>query len=239
MKILVVESSSAVLSLAVFEAERLLLEMTLDYQKTHSEKLIPLIHEGLTQLKLKPAELDVFAASIGPGSFTGLRIGVTTVKAMGQALDKPVVGVSTLEALAYNLPWAAQPICPLIDAQREAVYYGQYQWQRGQLQTLAEAQVQEIGPLIEQWKAQAQEIWFLGDGTEKFRERLEKDLSGLALFPPLDLIIPRAASVGRLAYEKIRRGEAQRPEALLPIYMRKSQAENQYEARLRKEQSHE
>ena len=237
MKILAIDSSSTAASVAVMEDDKLLVELVVNYQRTHSEKLIPMIEETLKHCGLKAKDVDVFAASIGPGSFTGLRIGVTTLKVMAQALNKPVVGISTLEALAFNLPYCDGILCPIIDAQREMVYSCLYEWRGDQLEALQEPVVISINELLEELKVQGKRVVFLGDAVDKFKQDITAVLKEQATFPPSAWTIVRAASIGALALKRIEEGQLIAPEELLPIYMRKSQAENQYEERMKGRES--
>lgn len=128
MKILALDTSALVAAVAVMEDDRLLAEYMLNHRKTHSQQLVAMIREVLASLELAPKDIDVFAASTGPGSFTGLRIGVTTVKAMAYATGKPVVSVPTLDAIAYNIPMNSFTICPVMDARNNQVYTALYDW---------------------------------------------------------------------------------------------------------------
>ncbi|SNS47544.1 tRNA threonylcarbamoyladenosine biosynthesis protein TsaB [Anaerovirgula multivorans] len=233
MKILALDTSSIVATAAVMDDEKLMGEYILNHKKTHSQKLMPILEEILESCELSPKEIDLFGVALGPGSFTGLRIGLATIKAMAQALDKPVVGVSTLEGLAFNLVYCKALICPIIDAQRNLVYTGTYQWQQMQLQKVMEEEVVPIEELIATLKDRSQEIVFVGDALEKFQGLIQEEMKGLAMFPPSIVRMPRASSIGELARRKAERGEVYKASEILPIYMRKSQAEKQWEERMK------
>ena len=126
MKILGLDSSGLVASVAVVEDDRLLAEYTTDYKKTHSQTLLPMLDELKKMIELDCSTLDAIAISSGPGSFTGLRIGSATAKGLGLALKKPLVEVPTLEGLAWNLWGASEIVCPVMDARRNQVYTGAY-----------------------------------------------------------------------------------------------------------------
>ncbi|AOY75730.1 tRNA (adenosine(37)-N6)-threonylcarbamoyltransferase complex dimerization subunit type 1 TsaB [Clostridium formicaceticum] len=232
MKILALDTSSIVATVAVLDDEKLMGEYILNHKKTHSQKLMPMMEEVLKSCELSPKEIDVFAVSLGPGSFTGLRIGLATIKAMAQALDKPVVGVSTLEGLAFNLVHCEALICPIIDAQRDLVYTGGYQWKQG-FSKVVEEEVIAIEQLLMNLKSRKEKVIFLGDALEKFRELIIRELGDLAIFPPKTLTMPRASSIGELARRKVQNGELRKASEILPVYMRKSQAEKQWEERNR------
>lgn len=233
MKILALDTSSIVATAAVMDGEKLMGEYILNHKKTHSQKLMPMLQEILESCELSPKEIDVFAVTLGPGSFTGLRIGLATIKAMAQALDRPVVGVSTLESLAFNLVYCKGLICPIIDAQRDLVYTGTYQWQQMQLSKVMEEKVISINELIAALKDRKEEVLFVGDALEKFRDLIQEEMKELAVFPPAIVRMPRASSVGELARRKAEMGEMAKASEILPIYMRKSQAEKQWEERMK------
>ena len=126
MKILALDSSGLTASVAVIEDENLMGEYTMNYKKTHSQTLLPMIHDMLEMADVSVKELDAIAIASGPGSFTGLRIGAATAKGLGGALSIPLIAVPTLEGLAYNLAGAEALVCPIMDARRQQAYYGIY-----------------------------------------------------------------------------------------------------------------
>lgn len=233
MKILALDTSSVVATVAVLEDEKLVGEYTLNHKLTHSQKLIPMIEELMKSCELKPKDIDIFVVSLGPGSFTGLRIGAATIKAMAQALGKPVVGIPTLEALANNLLYSGELICPIIDAQKNLVYSAVYSWQHSEFVELHKQEVYEIEELIKHLQGLGKKIIFVGDAVEKHREEILSGLGEYAIIPPMAVRMPKAASIGLLALKKAKAGEIKGAGDLVPIYMRKSQAENQYEDKLR------
>ncbi len=230
MKLLALDTSSITATVALLDDEKLMGEYTLNHKKNHSQKLMPMIEELLNSCSTKPKEIDVFAVSLGPGSFTGLRIGIATMTAMAQALDKEVVGVSTLEALAYNLFNIKGLICPIIDAQRDLVYTALYRWTDGDMDELMKQQVIDIHSLIGILKEKSEKIFFIGDALEKFGGNLKADLAQQFAVPPPRLLIPSASSVAEVAKIKIRENITM---DIAPIYMRKSEAEVQYEKRMK------
>ena len=232
MNILVLDTYSIVASVAIGDEQKLIAEYTINHKKTHSQKLLPMIDEILKSCDLKPKDIDVFGVSLGPGSFTGLRIGLTTVKVMAQALDKPVVGVSSLEGLAHNVPYFDGLICPIIDAQRESVYSAIYSWDEGELKIVMEQDVFEVTDLIEHIKNLNQRVIFIGDGVERFKASTIESLPNISSFPSSNLLLPRAGSILEVVRKKAEKGLLEQAHEVLPIYMRKSQAERQYEARM-------
>ena len=147
MKILALDSSGIVASVAVVEDDTLLAEYTVNYKKTHSQTLLPMLDEIVKMTELELESVDAIAVAAGPGSFTGLRIGSATAKGLGLAMKKPLVAVPTVDALAYNLYDAQGLICPIMDARRKQVYTGIYRFEEHQLMTLKE-----------QWAAPIEEL---------------------------------------------------------------------------------
>lgn len=229
MKLLALDTSSKIATIALLDNDELMGEYTLNHKKSHSEKLMPMIEELLNSCNIKAKEIDVFAVSLGPGSFTGLRIGIATMATMAQALDKKIVGVPTLEALAYNLFNIKSLICPIIDGQRNLVYTGLYQWIDGNMVEIMEQQIIDIDELINILKEE-EEIFFTGDGLERFSKKLQDGLGDQFAIPPSKLLIPSAASLAEVAKIKI---EKNIKLDISPIYMRKSEAEVQYEKRMK------
>ena len=129
MKILAIDSSGLVASVAVVEDETLLAEFTIDYKKTHSQTLLPMLDQMAKMIELDLNSIDAIAVAGGPGSFTGLRIGSATAKGLGLALDKPLLHIPTVDALAYNLYGVETLICPIMDARRNQVYTGVYRFE--------------------------------------------------------------------------------------------------------------
>ncbi len=230
MKLLAIDTSSLTAAVALLDGDKLIGEYTLNHKMNHSQKLMPMIKELLNSCDTKPKEIDVFAVSLGPGSFTGLRIGIATMTAMAQALDKNVVGVPTLEALAYNLFNIKGLICPVIDAQKDLVYTALYQWTDGNMVEVMEQQVIRIDELISILKRESGKIFFIGDALERFGSNLKDGLGQQFAVPPFKFLIPSASSVAELARIKI---EKSIKTDIAPIYMRKSEAEVQYEKKMR------
>jgi len=230
MKLLALDTSSMTATVALLDDDKLIGEYTLNHKKSHSQKLIPMIDELIKSCDLTPKDIDVFAVSLGPGSFTGLRIGIATITAMAQALDKTVVGVPTLEALAFNLFNCEGLICPIIDAQRDSVYTGVYQCMDGNMVEVVEPQMIHIDDLISILKEEDEKVFFVGDALEKFYDILKERLREQFNVPPKRFLIPSASSVGEVARIKLKQGITS---DIIPIYMRKSAAEVQYDERMK------
>jgi len=230
MKLLALDTSSMTATVALLDDDKLIGEYTLNHKKSHSQKLIPMINELIKSCDLTPKDIDVFAVSLGPGSFTGLRIGIATMTAMAQALHKMVVGVPTLEALAFNLFNSEGLVCPIIDAQRDLVYTGVYKFIDGNMVEVVGPQMLHIDELISILREKDERVIFVGDALDKFYDILKENMGEHFNVPPKKFLIPSASSVGEVARIKIEQGITS---DITPIYMRKSAAEDQYEERMR------
>lgn len=153
MKILALDSSGMAASVAVVEDENMLAEYTVNYKKTHSQTLLPMLDAAVQMVQLKLDTIDAIAVASGPGSFTGLRIGSATAKGLGLALDKPIIGVPTTQAMAYNLFGAGGVVCPIMDARRNQVYTGIYGFKNGHLEILEDQMAADIYQVIEKLNA--------------------------------------------------------------------------------------
>ena len=172
MRVLAIDTSSNVATVAVMEDELLLGEYILNHKKTHSQKIMTMIEQILSELELTVQDIDIFAAAIGPGSFTGLRIGVATVKALAHATGKPVVSVGTLETLAYNVPYAEHIIVPIMDARRDNVFTASYIWDEG-FKEIGEPEAISIDECLESCGEFLDTI-FVGDGVKRKSESLRQ-----------------------------------------------------------------
>ena len=237
MKILGIESAALTASVALVTDGILTAEYTVTDKKTHSQTLLPMLDELKRSLGLELETLDAIAISAGPGSFTGLRIGAATAKGLGLVLQKPLVAVSTLEALAYNLAGSNSLLCPVMDARRSQVYNGLYRRKAtedgdfssgGLLETVAAPRAVSAEALVEELNARGEAVIFVGDGIPV--------LSRLAatLTVPYSVAAPnnsraRAASVAALGEIYAAAGKTVSAEAFAPEYLRKSQAERERE----------
>lgn len=201
MKILALDSSGIVASVAVVEDQNLLAEYTVNYKKTHSQTLLPMLDEISKMTELDLESLDAVAVAAGPGSFTGLRIGSATAKGLGLALKKPLVSIPTLEGLAYNLYDTKGLICPLMDARRNQVYTGVYRFADHRLQTVEEQRAADILEILECINQLGEPVTFLGDGVPVFRDAIGRTVKVPFSFAPAHLNKQRAAAVAALACE--------------------------------------
>lgn len=231
MKILAVDASGQVASVAIISDNRILAEYSVDYQKTHSQTLLPMIDEVLQMTETGRETLDVIAVSEGPGSFTGLRIGIATVKGLAAALQIPVVGIPTLEMLAANFMGNQELICPMMDARRNQVYTGIYGFCKDQLQTVLPQRVCAVEEIITELNAMGQEVILLGDGADAYCEQLKQQLTCPHRFAPAHRNRQRAGSLAILAQRKAENHETQNGAELVPEYLRLSQAERERKER--------
>ncbi len=233
MRILALDSSGLVASVAVLENGMLLAEYTVNYKKTHSETLLPMIDEVMRMLETDVAEIDAIAIAKGPGSFTGLRIGAATAKGLGLALKKPLVPVPTVDALACNLMGLTNDvIVPMMDARRQQVYTGIYRFENGSLKILHEQWPAAVEELTEILNAMQEPVTVLGDGVPVYRSLLEKQLRVPFTEAPAHQNRQRAASVAMLGMQYLKDGNTVSAEDFVPEYLRLSQAERE---RLEKE----
>jgi tRNA threonylcarbamoyladenosine biosynthesis protein TsaB len=239
MLILALETSTLTGSVALVDAvlpagesgpkTRVIGEILLNLQSTHSERLMPSIHHLLEDASLKIGEIQGIALGLGPGSFTGLRIAVSTVKGLAYALRIPAVGVSTLEALAYNVPFASSSICPVLDARKKEVYAALFRPNdAGRIDRASEDWVISPEELCRRITAKT---LFLGNGAEVYEEILQSRVGPRASFAPPELSLPRALNVARLSLPKFQMGETLDLFSFTPIYIRRSEAEIHYEAK--------
>ena len=233
MKILSVETSAGVASAAITIGERLVCEVTVNNKKTHSQTLMPIIDSILKQAETEISDIDLFAVANGPGSFTGLRIGVSAVKGLAHALNKPVIGISSLTAMAYNLPFCEYIISPIMDARREQVYNAVYQWQSGELTELKAPRALGIDELCKELLNNDKPIVFLGDGVPVYKATIKEILKDKALFAPSCASLPKASTLAVPAKKLFEAGKQLNCFELTPVYLRKSQAEREAEEKER------
>ena len=209
MKIIAIDSSGLVASVAIVEDEEVIAEYNVQYKKTHSQTLLPMLDELKRMVDLDLQSVDAIAIASGPGSFTGLRIGSATAKGLGLALEIPIIEIPTLDGLACNLYGTDKVVCPIMDARRNQV--------------------------AEKCNEQQKEIIFLGDGVPVFAEQLKNLMKVPYSFAPAHMNRQRAASFAFLAFEKLRKGEVVPAADHAPEYLRLSQAEREKAAKREKQ----
>lgn len=226
MKVLGIDTSSDVATVALIDDDKLIAEYTLNFKKTHSERLMPMIEEMLSACGCDVSEVDLFAVAVGPGSFTGLRIGIATAKGLAHATGKKVVPVGTLDALAFNLPMCEHLIVPIMDARRSQVYTGTYIWDEEGFREIEEPRAVSIDECLDDC-GNFLDVVFVGDGVPVHKEYIISKLGEHARFAPAGSNLQRAASVASLGLMKS--DDAVSCHKIVPYYIRKSQAEREYE----------
>ena len=215
MKILALDTATQSCSVAVTDEGSLSAELSIVKSQTHSKHLMELIHSVLEIAGFHPGDLDGLAVTIGPGSFTGLRIGISTVKGLAYALARPVVGISTLEALAWQCGQTSYLICPLLDARKGEVYGATYRFNKGQL-------IQKTGPRAMVPEAVVEDIKspcvFIGTGARLYRQDIVAVAKGLAHFVPEGQNMIRASSVAFLSMPRFEANDTDEVGGLVPHY---------------------
>lgn len=235
MKILAIDSSSLVASVAIVEDDILVAEYTINYKKTHSQTLLPMIDEICKITDYRLEDIDAIAVSAGPGSFTGLRIGSATAKGLGLALKKPLIHIPTVEAMAYNFYDTDKYIVPIMDARRNQVYTGIYLNKEGSVEEILPQCIISIEELINQINEIGQPVIFLGDGVPVFRKKIEESVREKALFAPAGINRQRAAAVAELGKKYFQQGKIETAARHAPDYLRLSQAERERKAQVSEE----
>jgi tRNA threonylcarbamoyladenosine biosynthesis protein TsaB len=223
MKVLGIDTSTSCGSVGLIDDETVISEYLLNLPITHSERLLGAIELISKETRIAIEDLDGWAISVGPGSFTGLRIGVSTVKGLAFATQKPVAGVSTLDALAYQISSTPYLICPILDARKGEVYSAFYRFE-GEGHLKRQSAYQAINPedLVKKIK---ERTIFLGDGLKTYGDYLRNSLPSLAIFPSISLNVIRASGVAKLGLDLLRKGEHLDLANFTPLYIRPSEAE--------------
>jgi tRNA threonylcarbamoyladenosine biosynthesis protein TsaB len=229
MSILSIDTSSSNCSVAVVRDNITLGEVNINYNLQHSVLLMPLVEELLEKLQMKPKDLTAITVSVGPGSFTGLRIGLAAAKGMALALDIPIYSADAMSILAYGAFGYQGIIIPMVDALRNGYYTGMYTFKGGKLVTLMEPTILTLDELLERVKDEPREILIMGDILSKNTSTETLKTKSHIILAPQNLNIPKAASIPYLLEDKIMNGECEDIYTLVPLYMRKSQAEYEYE----------
>lgn len=228
MKILALDSTALTAAVALCDDEKLIANYTLNNLNTHSETLLPMVESVLKLSGLTTNEIDLFACAAGPGSFTGVRIGAATIKGLAFAKNAPCIGVSALEALAYNLRFCDGVICPMMNARRGQVYNAVFEGGK----RLCDDRALSVEELAKSLESEKKNIWFCGDGAFLIKPFVEGKEN--AKFAPETLIYPSGYSVAMCALEAYRNGVRTTAEELAPTYLRLPQAERE---RLEREKS--
>jgi tRNA threonylcarbamoyladenosine biosynthesis protein TsaB len=229
MKVLGIDTSTPCGSVGLIDGDQVISEYSLNVPVTHSERLLDAIDLVLKKGRHALGDLDGFAISLGPGSFTGVRIGVSTVKGLAYAVQKPVVGVSTLDVLASQVSPTPYLICPIIDARKGEVYSAFYRYEEfNRPKRISEYQAIKPEVLFGMLK---ERTIFLGDGLKTLGDDFRNSLKSFALFSPAALHIPHGPAVARLGVDLLMQGEVLDLATFTPLYVRRSEAEIKWEGK--------
>lgn len=220
--LLTIQTASPSGSIAITSGERLVAELNLDVSKTPTEWLLSSISELLSVAGILKTDLDAIAVVRGPGSFTGLRVGLATAKGMAMAIDCPLLGVSSLQCLAMQVPNPALPVCVMLDARKQEVYTARYRWHEGMPEATGAEQVIKPAELLDEIN---EETLFVGNGAMVYRRVIMEKLPEKACFAPAYLNFPRAAAAAALALREWESGRICSADQLMPNYLRPSEAE--------------
>lgn len=238
MRVLAIDSSGLTATVAVAEEEQTIAEYTINYKKTHSQTLLPMIDEMVRMTEVDLSAVDAIAVAGGPGSFTGLRIGSATAKGLGFALGKPLVSVPTVDAMAYSVYGCEDIICPIMDARRSQVYTGIYTFvpetaaegsheMRYRFKVVRVQMAVSVEELIRRLNVYGKRVVFLGDGVPVYRDMLAEGLKVPYFFAPSYMNRQRAAAVGALGIRYYQEGRYETAAEHKPEYLRMSQAERE------------
>lgn len=231
MKILGLDSSGLVASVAIVSDDNLCGEYTVNYKKTHSQTLLPMLNEVAGMIELDMSTIDAIAVAGGPGSFTGLRIGSATAKGFGLALGKPIINVPTVDALAYNLAGHRDVVCPLMDARRNQAYTGLYRFDGNDLQIIKEQCAVGIDEIVNVINELGEAVVFLGDGVAVFADYIKENCTVSYTFAPAHMNKQRAGAVAALGQIYFKEGRFESAADHAPEYLRLSQAEREQKER--------
>lgn len=236
MIVLSMDSSSLVTTVALLKDEHLLGEFTLNFKREHSVILMEKIEMLLKDCNIDISEVDGFVVSKGPGSFTGLRIGMATVKGLSMGSNKPYLSISSLDSLAYSLVNFDGIICPIMDALRDSVFTCMYKSSNGELSKITDYSTLSLDELVEVLQQKDEPVIFTGDGVYKYKEYLLEKLPN-AKFAPNHLSVVRASALGELGMELLRKGQYDDMNSS-PLYLKKPQAERELEQRMKMQNGH-
>lgn len=233
MKILGIDTSSLAASVSVIEDSKLICEYTINTKKTHSQKLMPMIENMLKISDINVNEIDLIAVCEGPGSFTGLRIGMATAKAIAHVNNLPIISVNSLELLAGNMNLCDKKICSILDAQRTQVYTGQYKFENNELIELKNIDVVDIDVLLEELKNSSEEVIIVGEAVYKYLDKI-KEIENIYI-PNLSHNVNKASSLCSIALNKYNKNiNINNYSEIVPLYIRKSQAEVEYDEKIKR-----
>jgi tRNA threonylcarbamoyladenosine biosynthesis protein TsaB len=222
MRILAIDTATDVCGLALAEDDRLELEVSMAHGQTHAKFLMKAVEQMLALSGWDLADIDGFVVSKGPGSFTGLRIGISTVKGLVMAAGKLMVGVSTLEVLAHQVAGMSEWVCPMLDARRHEVYWSLY---RLEGQALVKVAPEKVGPVEEVIPALPGPCTFIGNGSCLYREKIRHALKNSSVWAPDGLHGIRPGVLAQRGWRRLQSGQVEDVRSFGPTYIRKSDAE--------------
>ncbi|MGE5299403.1 MAG: tRNA (adenosine(37)-N6)-threonylcarbamoyltransferase complex dimerization subunit type 1 TsaB [Acidobacteriota bacterium] len=230
MKVLSIETSTMLGGVAIVDEETgLVAETRLNVKTTHSERLMTVIDHVLEQSEMGLDNIDAFAVAIGPGSFTGLRIGLSTAKGLSYATGKPIVAVPTLEAFAYNFSYCSYQVCLMLDARKGEVYAAVFKWEEGAFRRVVEDTSIKAEDLLRKFD---QVVLFAGEGAALYKSVITEVMKDRAVFASPEKMVPSPANIAVLGLSKAARGEFADALAAVPCYIRKSEAEVKWSERV-------
>lgn len=233
MKVLGIDTSSMATSICVIEDNKLICEYTINTKKTHSQKLMPMIENMLNISDININEIDLIAICEGPGSFTGLRIGMSTAKAIAHVNKLSIVGVNSLEILAGNMNLCDKKICSILDAQRTQVYYGKYKFENNDIVELQNIDVIEIDELLQELSNSNDEWILVGEAVYKYEEKI-KEINNISIAASSHNV-SKASSLCSIAMNKYNKNiDVYDCYSINPKYIRKSQAEVEYDEKMKR-----
>lgn len=225
MLILGIDTCCMSATAALMSEDVMVAETVINHHRTHSQMMMPQIEEMLRLAEIDPRDIDAFAAAVGPGSFTGVRIGVATAKALAQASNKPCVAVSTLEALAFGSQLFDGIVSPILDARRGQVYNALFCGGYGECERLCEDRALALDELLRDPLLRDKNVIFMGDGVPVYKSRIVEVLGERAFFAPKITALNLGGSVAEIGLESFKQGKTVRYSELVPEYVRLSQAE--------------
>lgn len=231
MNLLAIDASGIAGSVAYIKDGKLAGEYYICDKLTHSQTIMPMLEDMKELLNINLEEVDAVAVTSGPGSFTGLRIGVTAAKALALALEVPIIGVPTLDVMAHAMVYTEYLICPIMDARRNQVYTALYQWEENTLNRLTEHMAVDIEEYVTKLGERKEKIIFLGDGVGVYENMIREKLQDKVVFAPSFCNLQHASVLADVATKLYEAGKAEDPSLFVPMYLRKSQAEREKEER--------
>ena len=229
LKILSLECSASPASVAVIDEGKIIASSFVNIKLTHSQTLMPMIKSTLDCAMLSLKDIDGISVSSGPGSFTGIRIGISLAKGLATPDNLPCVPVSTLEAMAYMFSGDDITVCPVMDARCNQIYNALFKIENRSVKRLCEDRAIKVDQLIEELKSVPGKIVICGDGSDLFKD-LIKDFNNIKM-PPENLKYQSATGVGLMSYDSFLKGDTISPEELMPVYLRLPQAERELKAK--------